>query len=122
MQKTYYTYATDGRMLSTLYLTPKEAATQENITDIEPPQEAGKVPWFIDRSWQLRDIVVQEPGHAERRAQQYPSVADQLDMLWHAMNRGELPMASDFFEVIKSVKDAHPKPTDAAFEVGRMPE
>jgi hypothetical protein len=44
----------------------------------------------------------------ERRAA-YPSVGEQLDMLWHAMDRGEIPKAIEWFERIAAVKAMHPK-------------
>ena len=43
------------------------------------------------------------------RATQYPSIADQLDMLWHAMDTGALPKVDSFYDAIKAVKDANPK-------------
>ena len=39
----------------------------------------------------------------------YPSIADQLDMLWHAMNNNEIPRANTFYTAIQTVKNAHPK-------------
>ena len=39
----------------------------------------------------------------------YPSIGDQLDMLWHAIDNGTLNKTSDFYTAIKAVKDAHPK-------------
>lgn len=44
------------------------------------------------------------------RANQYPNVTDQLDMLWHAMDDGALPRVDSFYDAIKAVKDANPKP------------
>lgn len=44
------------------------------------------------------------------RVTAYPPIADQLDALWHAMDRGDLPVAQEFYEMIKLVKDTHPKP------------
>ena len=41
----------------------------------------------------------------------YPSIADQLDMLWHAIDSGSLDKTSEFYLALKSVKDANPKPT-----------
>ena len=46
-----------------------------------------------------------------RRRKEYPSVGDQLDMIWHAMDRGEAEKIEPFYSSIKSVKDAHPKGT-----------
>jgi hypothetical protein len=38
----------------------------------------------------------------------YPSIEDQLDMLWHAMDAGALPRVDSFYDAIKAVKDANP--------------
>lgn len=48
------------------------------------------------------------PQHWELR--NYPPVEQQLDALWHAMNEGEIPKATVFYEGIKAIKDAHPRP------------
>ena len=44
-----------------------------------------------------------------QRLRKYPSLGDQLDMLWHAIDNGTLNKTSDFYTAIKAVKDAHPK-------------
>ena len=44
------------------------------------------------------------------RASEYPSIGNQLDMLWHAMNNGEIPKANTFFDAIETVKTSFPKP------------
>lgn len=44
-----------------------------------------------------------------QRLRQYPSIGDQLDMLWHAIDSGTLNTTSDFYTAIKAVKDAYPK-------------
>jgi hypothetical protein len=54
-------------------------------------------------------IRVDTPYDEARRAS-YPSVEDQLDMLWHAMDRNELPRAEPFYSSIKAVKDKFKKP------------
>jgi hypothetical protein len=43
------------------------------------------------------------------RSQEYPSITDQLDMLWHAIDAGTLNKTSDFYTTLKSVKDKYPK-------------
>jgi hypothetical protein len=43
------------------------------------------------------------------RKTQYPSIGDQLDMLWHAIDSGSLDKDSDFYTALKAVKDANPK-------------
>lgn len=50
------------------------------------------------------------PSHRELRAAEYPPIEAQLDALWHAMDRGDLPKAPEFYTMIKRVKDRHPNP------------
>jgi hypothetical protein len=46
---------------------------------------------------------------AYKTARKYPSITDQLDMLWHAMDNNEIPRANTFYTAIQTVKNAHPK-------------
>jgi hypothetical protein len=52
--------------------------------------------------------------YAEKRADEYPKIGDQLDMLWHAVDTGDWTAAkvktTEFYTVLKAVKDANPKP------------
>jgi len=43
------------------------------------------------------------------RMQEYPSLEDQLDMLWHSMEAGEIPKSVAFYNARKTVKDTYPK-------------
>ena len=47
-----------------------------------------------------------------KRRQEYPSVVDQLDLLWHAIDLNQDLKASDFYATIKAVKDKYPKPAE----------
>ena len=47
--------------------------------------------------------------YKDERAAQYPTITDQLDMLWHAIDSGSLDKDSDFYKSLKAVKDANPK-------------
>ena len=49
--------------------------------------------------------------YKNERMMAYPSVGDQLDMLWHAIDANETlkTQFADFYNAIKAVKDAHPK-------------
>ena len=44
------------------------------------------------------------------RAEIYPKIKEQLDMLWHAIDSGTLDKTSDFYTTLKKVKDDNPKP------------
>ena len=52
--------------------------------------------------------------YARTRADAYPSIGDQLDMLWHAVDTGDWTAAkvktTEFYTALKAVKDANPKP------------
>jgi len=52
----------------------------------------------------------QRTRYQRDRMQSYPSIGNQLDMLWHAMNNGEIPKANTFFDAIETVKTSFPKP------------
>jgi hypothetical protein len=43
------------------------------------------------------------------RALEYPSIKEQLDMLWHAIDEDALNKTSDFYTALKSIKDQYPK-------------
>jgi hypothetical protein len=45
----------------------------------------------------------------QNRIRQYPSITDQLDFLWHAMDVDESKRLEPFYTNIKTVKDANPK-------------
>ena len=53
-------------------------------------------------------------AYARTRASAYPSIGDQLDMLWHAVDTGDWTAAkvktTEFYTELKAVKDANPKP------------
>ena len=48
------------------------------------------------------------------RGNAYPSIGDQLDMLWHAIDVGDWTAVkvktTSFYTELKAVKDANPKP------------
>ena len=43
------------------------------------------------------------------RADSYPAIGDQLDMLFHAIDAGKVDKTSDFYTTLKAVKDKYPK-------------
>ena len=54
--------------------------------------------------------IKHQGDHRARRAADYPSLAEQLDALWHAMDRNELPRVAGFYDAIAAVKTKYPKP------------
>jgi hypothetical protein len=54
--------------------------------------------------------------YEDLRKEEYPSIVDQLDMLWHGIDAGtfgEQAKMSDFYNSIKTVKDNHIKDESA---------
>ena len=45
------------------------------------------------------------------RKQEYPSVQEQLDALWHGMNLTGAKKIEPFYSMIQSVKEKYPKDT-----------
>tara|TARA_Y100001935_G_scaffold255409_1_gene268241 strand:- start:849 stop:1202 length:354 start_codon:yes stop_codon:yes gene_type:complete len=43
------------------------------------------------------------------RSRAYPEFGEQFDMLFHAIDSGNLDKTSDFYKELKKVKDANPK-------------
>ena len=47
--------------------------------------------------------------YSDKRKAEYPSIGDQLDMLWHAIDDGTLDKTSTFYTSLKATKDKYPK-------------
>ena len=48
--------------------------------------------------------------YTQARMSEYPSLEEQLDLLWHAIDKGKLNKTSDFYKKLKAVKKNNPKP------------
>lgn len=59
---------------------------------------------LVDGKWVAPPIPYEE---LRRRA--YPPIGDQLDALWHSMDRGEAYKVAEFYHPIKKIKDSIPK-------------
>lgn len=54
--------------------------------------------------------IASEREYKNVRREKYPRIEEQLDMLWHSIDKGTLDKESDFYKAIKTVKDKFPKP------------
>jgi len=54
--------------------------------------------------------LMDSKAYIDSRQAEYPSIGDQLDMLWHAIDAGTLDTTSDFYTTIAAVKNDNPKP------------
>ncbi len=125
--QTYYKVdEQSGKLISTIHVTPEEA-TQQGLCTEEAPSfdlyEEGFWPHLIDGVWIKRPIAQDALSYGELRRAAYPSVTQQLDALWHAMNLGEIPKATAFFDALAQVKAQYPKPEEEGSHVAyQMPE
>ena len=55
--------------------------------------------------------IIPTPAYVLQRASAYPSIGDQLDMLWHSIDQNPALKSQyfDFYEAIKAVKVKNPK-------------
>lgn len=61
-------------------------------------------------------LMTSEADYRSKRRKAYPSIQEQLDMLWKAMNENTLPRAEPFYSTIKGVKDLYPKTAQSQVE------
>ena len=66
----------------------------------------------LDAAWTEIQTASDANAYARTRETAYPSIGDQLDMLWHAVDVDATLKTkyADFHTAIKTVKDANPKP------------
>jgi hypothetical protein len=55
--------------------------------------------------------IVPTPAYVSQRKSAYPSIGDQLDMLWHSIDQNSALKSQyfNFYEAIKAVKVKNPK-------------
>jgi len=73
-------------------------------------KQAEEQAWLEEQSKNNETIIKQAP-YINQRRNDYPPIGDQLDMLWHSIDKDpELKSKYfDFYEAIKAVKVKHPK-------------
>ena len=73
------------------------------------PSQADQDAWTAEY-----EAHVAATAYKDDRKSSYPTIGDQLDMLWHAIDTGNWTAAkvktTDFYTELKAVKDANPKP------------
>lgn len=72
-------------------------------SEVEPDVRGKR---YVDGRWVRASG---EPQYVEQRRVNYPAVGDQLDALWHAMNKGLIPVVEPFYSDIKRVKERYPR-------------
>jgi hypothetical protein len=72
----------------------------------EAQRDAEEAAWAAKQA-----AIVPTPVYVSKRKSAYPSIGDQLDMLWHSIDQNPALKSQyfDFYEAIKAVKVKHPK-------------
>lgn len=64
----------------------------------------------IKAAWALEKAEADDRAYKKKRLESYPAIGDQLDMLWHDMKEGNIPVSPTFYAAIEAVKQEYPKP------------
>jgi len=76
---------------------------RREFTDSEYDQAVtDRAAWKLDQ---------QDNNYSRARVDDYPSIGDQLDMLYHDMAADKGDKSGDWFAAVKKVKDDNPKPS-----------
>ena len=86
---------------------PPHSITEWTGDDTQPTQTE------LETAWTEYQAEQNSTQYARSRATEYPSIGDQLDMLWHAKDTGDWTAAkvklTSFYTELKAVKDKYPK-------------
>jgi hypothetical protein len=78
------------------------------LLDRGPLGDQPPTPFTDEMRWRFFDH--QTWMYKNQRQQEYPNIADQLDMFWHAMDSDPTKRVEPFYSTIKTIKDKYPKP------------
>lgn len=91
---------------------PNDVYVSKGKLKIRPPRPDAVSRFDPETETWVRDPVSVAEQVRNNRQENYPPLADQLDMLWHAMATGQIPKAEPFFSEIEAVKARFPKPSN----------
>ena len=82
----------------------------ENIDSIEWHNGTTPIP-KADIEAKMVEVQAEYDANQYQRDRVYPSIGDQLDMLWHSIDQNPKLKSEyfEFYEAIKAVKVKHPK-------------
>jgi hypothetical protein len=113
MSTYYYSPSTTGFYLEGFNkVIPEDAIeiTKEYWQELIQGQSSGKKISQDENGYPiLTDHVAPVLTYYQSRANEYPIVGDQLDMLWHAIDQGTLDKTSSFYTTIADIKNRFPK-------------
>lgn len=116
--KHFTLYDAEGTIIST-YSMPASSPIDEFISLQKNPPGISMIEAESDILSDAIDIVTKkvikggkkkpEKNYIQNRSEAYPTVQEQLDMLWHGMDTNQIPKSEPFYSIIKQVKESYPK-------------
>jgi len=90
--------------------TAEVSVTDNNINNIEWHNGTTPIP-VADIEAKMTELQAEYDANQYQRDRVYPSIGDQLDMLWHSIDKNPALKSEyfEFYEAIKAVKVKHPK-------------
>ena len=112
-QKIFY-HPVTGRVLCSYGGTDEfmdaQAAPENSLYAYVESSEPATNDWvYVNGQLSYAPTVI-EKTYVALRQEAYPSVGAQLDMLWHAMDDGQIPKVEPFYSDILAIKVKYPKP------------
>jgi hypothetical protein len=85
--------------------------TTAQLDALETEAQALEEKAEYDAKQYQRDNEPEQPDYIKQRRNSYPEIGDQLDMLWHSIDKNPSLKSEyfEFYEAIKAVKVKHPK-------------
>ena len=65
-------------------------------------------------AWTQQKSAYSQVAYLDQRQAAYPSIQNQLLMLWSSMDSGEIPKSAAFYTAIQSVNQKYPAPASSA--------
>ena len=100
-----------SRAIKSLCPNAEFAMENEDYTTIRWFRAPDMIPSLEELEQELTRLEEQDGAEAykQQRRLNYPTIAEQLDMLWHSMDRGEIARAREFYDRISAVKKQFPR-------------
>jgi hypothetical protein len=85
--------------------------TVVDMTAEEIAERQAEIKAWSEKQSKNNETITEQASYIQQRRNAYPSIGDQLDMLWHSIDKDpELKTKYfDFYEAIKAVKVKYPK-------------
>lgn len=96
----------DKQEIFTEYIVPDDFDMKKEFPSQENPGQTIMLEGYLTATEFLQRF---EASYVAKRVTEYPGLADQIDMLWHAMDADPTKRLEPFYSTIKAVKDSNPK-------------